>query len=740
MISRKEVSFVTEYNKMFREAFDRIQPAADDKSFIESVTERKRNMKKDEYERRELHEITVPKVEYKPRKAPWIAAIAGFTAAAAGLGFFAGTGFGRNSGGVPLSGGGNSANAEQSGTDELSELYEKTYFVKADNIYYQTDGYTVHVFGYRFDSITMDLYYEVLDEDGNNTDYFIECLTDADATPFSVAEMELRDGKMAYHATLVLFQPQETFSVCFAGQDRQLTAVPHPDIDVLKINCAEELGTDDNLMLYVSPYEAVAMCDEDGNDKGTTFDIVTAYNGTISFGKYSNAVSDIKYKGVYGGSVKGKSFTLVPLTDEIGVANVAKVLVDGKTVYESPTAYDTEHAEYTAVVMDIPDLPATGLYPGTYTNDNMSIEVVGYSYDYQTMEISVKPSEGYEFDNEHSLYLTYADNTDLCGDVEILPDNTLKITTNIFVPPYERWDFRLHYAADRLSLSDETVLASFEVRGAGLMTTNADVTTVTYDSDDPTVSSEEWHDIAAVGSFDNYIYDFSDISIRVLEWEFDGRIFKCDFEILSGYDPENHTQYFSAEYKTPKGNLMHGCMDNENGTYTMFTLLDDLPEGETETLVIRYVNTGGEGGEHTVEDGPEFTVTGSSSSVLKDRIGVDLTEFGIAGAKLEWATLSPFGLQLDITSTTDISDGSFSDKLDIELTDLAGNKLDKTAFAYDTAAVKDESTEKYNIKILCEPKAVGYDLMNTKEISISGFKFKKAEMMPLKYWDGLLTE
>ena len=77
--------------EIFDNAFSAVTPLSDTDTVLMNVKERAGKMKtNDGFERKELHEITVHVPEKKPtRKAPLIAGVSLFAAAAAGFGIFA---------------------------------------------------------------------------------------------------------------------------------------------------------------------------------------------------------------------------------------------------------------------------------------------------------------------------------------------------------------------------------------------------------------------------------------------------------------------------------------------------------------------------------------------------------------------------------------------------------------------------------------------------------------------------
>lgn len=168
-----------DHRKIFEEAFSDIEtryPFSDERTVVDNVLERAENMKKtdnnDNRDVKELYEITVPNIPARKSRAPLIAGIATLTAAAAGIGFFAGGSYMAANmpdgapAASPLSGAAYSQTAEQTSTALLLEPSE----VYKDMVYY-FEGFSVQVLDASFDGMTLDIYYDIIYDDTSlNTD------------------------------------------------------------------------------------------------------------------------------------------------------------------------------------------------------------------------------------------------------------------------------------------------------------------------------------------------------------------------------------------------------------------------------------------------------------------------------------------------------------------------------------------------------------------------------------------
>ncbi len=259
-------------------------------------------------------------------------------------------------------------------------------------------------------------------------------------------------------------------------------------------------------------------------------------------------------------------------------------------------------------------------------------------------------------------------------------------------------------------------------------------TTVTTEvSDITTTATAEWTDdttynIPQVKITDGML-DHTDVTLALGEGNvkilpgriYDGRILKL--ELTGDIDDETHIGIRSV--KNPR-NIIQGGSKNDDGTFT-FSALIDIPEGETDTLELLDIGTlKTEGKPKAIE---VINVSGIKDyEPLTERVGLDMTQWGIPYETLEWLTLSPFGLELSFTSDTNWK----SPNISVEWTTLNGTVCKSRG--HSGTEDYDESTGKYHTTLLIVPDE-DTDLTQMKEFSINGLKIKRAEFMPRSFWD-----
>lgn len=269
---------------------------------------------------------------------------------------------------------------------------------------------------------------------------------------------------------------------------------------------------------------------------------------------------------------------------------------------------------------------------------------------------------------------------------------------------------------------------------APVMTEETTVTTdVLVTSEYATEDAAEMHDdttypIPQVQITDGTI-DHTDVTltlgegnIRILPGRiYDGRILKL--RLTGDIDDETHIGIRSV--KNPR-NINQGGHKNDDGTYT-FSALIDVPDGETDTLELLDIGTlKTEGKPKAIE---VINVSGIKDyEPLTERVGLDMTQWGMPYETLEWITLSPFGLELSFTSDTNWK----SPNISVEWTTLNGTVCKSRG--HSGTEDYDESTGKYYMTLLIVPDE-DTDLTEMKEFSINGLKTKRAEFMPKSFWD-----
>ena len=254
-------------------------------------------------------------------------------------------------------------------------------------------------------------------------------------------------------------------------------------------------------------------------------------------------------------------------------------------------------------------------------------------------------------------------------------------------------------------------------------------TTVTTEvSDIATTATAEWTDdttynIPQVQITDGML-DHTDVTLALGEGNvkilpskvYDGRILKL--KLAGDIDDETHIGIRSV--KNPR-NIIQGGHKNDDGTFT-FSALIDVPDGETDVFELIEL----------AEDRPTATVIDVSGIAdyepLTERVGVDMTQFGMPDETLEWLWLSPLGLEMYFTSDKQWS----SPEISVEVTSL--NNTTVRISGYQTMTEYDESSGKYRTSVLVVPD-YDTDLTEMKEFSINGLKIKRAEFMSRSFWD-----
>ena len=261
----------------------------------------------------------------------------------------------------------------------------------------------------------------------------------------------------------------------------------------------------------------------------------------------------------------------------------------------------------------------------------------------------------------------------------------------------------------------------------------AETTVTTEVSDVVTTATAEWTDettynIPQVQITDGML-DHTDVTLALGEGNvkilpgkiYDGRILKL--KLAGDIDDETHIGIRSVKNSR---NIIQGGHKNDDGTFT-FSALIDVPDGETDTLELLDIGTlKTEGKPKAIE---VINVSGIADyEPLTERVGVDMTQFGMPDVTLEWLTLSPFGLEMSFTS-----DKSWkSPNISVEWTTLNGTVCKSRG--HSGTGNFDESTGKYYTNLLIVPDE-DTDLTEMKEFSINGLKIKRAEFMPRSFWD-----
>ena len=269
---------------------------------------------------------------------------------------------------------------------------------------------------------------------------------------------------------------------------------------------------------------------------------------------------------------------------------------------------------------------------------------------------------------------------------------------------------------------------------APVMTEETTVTTdVLVTSEYATTATAEWTDettyLVGEAQVTDGMLDHTDVTLALGEGNvkilpgkvYDGRILKL--KLAGDIDDETHIGIRSV--KNPR-NIIQGGHKNDDGTFT-FSALIDVPDGETDTLELLDL------GALKTEGKPKAIEVINVSGIkdyepLTERVGVDMTQFGMPDVTLEWLTLSPFGLEMSFTSDTNWK----SPNIRVEWTSSDGTVYKSSG--HSGTGNFDESTGKYYTNLLIVPDE-DTDLTEMKEFSINGLKIKRAEFMPRSFWD-----
>ncbi len=305
-------------------------------------------------------------------------------------------------------------------------------------------------------------------------------------------------------------------------------------------------------------------------------------------------------------------------------------------------------------------------------------------------------------------------------------------------PKSELFGLTMFKSTDRINepmITTAIYMTAPDNNDAPVMTEETTVTTdVLVTSEYATTATAEWTDdttynIPQVQITDGML-DHTDVALALGEGNvkilpskvYDGRILKLKLE-----GSEEDTRKIGIRSISNPRTIMQSVGEyNSDGTYT-FSALIDVPDGETDTLElldIGAVKT--EGKPKAIE---VINVSGIADyEPLTERVGVDMTQFGMPDVTLEWLTLSPFGLEMSFTS-----DKSWkSPNISVEWTTLNGTVCKSRA--HSGTEDYDESTGKYHTTLLIVPDE-DTDLTEMKEFSINGLKIKRAEFMPRSFWD-----
>lgn len=230
-------------------------------------------------------------------------------------------------------------------------------------------------------------------------------------------------------------------------------------------------------------------------------------------------------------------------------------------------------------------------------------------------------------------------------------------------------------------------------------------------------ASKGWEGVTSLG--------FKDKDINMTAFRYDGRFFKAR---LVGNKEDLYS--VGVRSSTRARNIIQsmGRYDEETGSAVFYALLD-IPAGEYDNIEFIDLDTVSTVGYPVA--GSSLTIKGTADSEpLMEQVGLDMTEFGIPDATLEWLTLSPVGLEMSFTSR---KPWTAPPEFKTEITTLNGTVF--TISGCYISAVEDEENSLYRVSVVVVPDDYNVDLTEMREFSINGLKTKRAEFMPKSFWD-----
>ena len=339
MRTRKGVSFMPEYKKLFAEAFDGIKPASSDADFVGGILERADNMES-ETKTNKIQTNKMP--EYREHKSHSVlyaatglaASVAVITASVFGLKWL-----GEHGG---LKEGGPGAGYHDDSTAAVTSVYPAEYdpvtdYYNIGEIYAQTGDYIIHFTGYEFNTVLLRVYYEVSRFDAAALTAADEELLPAcvdSGQPYSVIglhEISRSDSSVKYIVDVIPDEPAHYLDVYFragTGEFRLFTAQCDSSNNVFRVPC-DVPGADPHIReLFVSQSEVIIKYDADIDETELpSVEIYTKNDIPLSFADSHFGFYD-KYKGIGYGF---RGFSVPCDTSDIG-----RVYVGDALVYESP--------------------------------------------------------------------------------------------------------------------------------------------------------------------------------------------------------------------------------------------------------------------------------------------------------------------------------------------------------------------------------------------------------------------
>jgi len=788
MIAVKGVSFVSSYDNMIKNAFDKIEPPTDDESFIRSIIERADTMEKDngiiKTEKKHLVEITVPKAEKKPSKAPWIAGIAALTAAAAGIGFFAGGRFGFGGAEIKSTGAANGGGYTETITSpsvttsiplddmtmiESSATTASVHRPKADDDKFASltyhkdvdetfvfDKCSCHITGYDFDGIRLTLYYDVISEaeefDRTDVDTMVhinglsgpECIGDGDLTAV--------EGNTAHYVFNYVFkQPKQVLEFWVAT----LTSGEYTEDRKFSVTCDDMsflfacTGVDSTISfaqtcsIYVSPCGYVIYYPgkgEDGWGDGKAPEKTPEITIELSVGGDAfESHGSLKQKFDINGGFVSAGFL-----EKLDTRLIRRIIVDNTVIFSN------ERENWSLGV------PASGYDLSTYEFADYSVKVKSLTYfgdrldaEYDVYYPNGIPSDEGDGEGSEPRVLICRDDRILSTERETpgteifrsmgSDSHTMHYTVSLKFDYYADEAKIRFYDTKHFTYSNDipyslTYSAPIYVTrqgGSPAETTSGAVHT------EETAVSVEVPDELYEADWINKTFRAGDYEIKPVSCLYDGNILRIVYETTDELPYTVRAEHGSIVVRYPDGSYPVQREDI-TGDHTI-TLNVAAPAETGRRLTLSYVMCDEylTAPEDKITDILSFDVPGIDNhtvtrGVLTDTPGIDMDAngFGLKGMTFDSIALSDMGVVLVMSSDT--ADNVFTKdiKKDLGLTvtvkDRSGKTYDLLSGGY---AYGDVGSGRYIIQILIPAVDTGDTrLTEMNLISVNGFDIKLSEM------------
>lgn len=770
----KGVSFVSNYDEKIRNAFDKIEPPSDDESFIRSIIERADKMEKEKgiirTEQKRLVEITVPKVEKKPSKAPWIVGTAAITAAALAVGFIAG---GRLSSGkeiktTPANGAGYSAAAESETVSHVPHIPEAS-LGNFDSINYYTqvcasyefENVSVCVTEYYFDGISLKLYYDVISKadtfDSDDPVNHVQLMPSEEVGFSSEYELLSVDGNTAHYVmTARLYSRTRDLDLYFGTMTKRddgnydITFM-FDDDSMFPVEClnmsylfAEEV-VDSTISyaqfcnVYVSPlgyvitYPGKGMIGwGDGNEPDHVPDVrIELFDGT-------NAQITGQQKSHFGidfGYIDGR------FAEKCDTTMIKNIIVDDTVIYSAPdggmesdgvasTADDPSMYEFRDYSVRIKSLTFSDgrldaeydvIYPDGIPSDESEDGdprvLICPVENVWTLEREVPGTEIFRSmaSDSHTMHYHVSFKYDsYTGDARIVFYDTKHFAYSNDIPYTWTYSTPITVVGEKgyFGAVTTTAIVTAPIESSGYAVTVA--TTAIEHIEEP------------IGS--------TGITVIPTACLYDGNIVLVELKMSGNTEkelPDNIT--FSIEPKK-NGQIMTGwghtptqlCRKTADDRITLYAYLP-VPAGSVQDIAVTYSENDDPGKSEPYEMF-SFTVYGTTagaSAVRTDTVGVDLGKAGFGPEDLiyDGLTVSDYGAVFNFSS---VSGTGASLDLKITAQDRDGNVYDLAKNGY---ASQDVGSGIFIYQVLVVPDDLGgKKLTDMKLISVNGLETLLSEM------------